>query len=64
MSLLHTVFERLESAFLTLNLPKCVFGQASVTYLGKQVGQGQVKPVEAKVAAITEFPVPKTLERI
>ncbi|KAL1249464.1 hypothetical protein QQF64_020469 [Cirrhinus molitorella] len=39
---------------------KCVFGQATVTYLGRQVGQGQVKPVEAKVAAITEFPTPVT----
>ncbi|KAL1276640.1 hypothetical protein QQF64_036263 [Cirrhinus molitorella] len=58
LSLLRTVFERLECASLTLNLAKCVFGQATVTYLGRQVGQGQVKPVEAKVAAITEFPHP------
>ncbi len=27
-----------------------------VTYLGKLVGQGQVKPVSAKVEAIAEFP--------
>lgn len=31
------------------------FGQATITYLGKEVGKGQVRPVEAKVAAITEF---------
>ncbi len=60
LSLLRTVFERLERASLTLNLAKCVFGKATVTYLGKQVGHGHVKPVEAKVAAITEFPVPVT----
>jgi len=60
LSLLRTVFERLESASLTLNLAKCVFGQATVTYLGKQVGNGQVKPVDEKVAAITKFPVPVT----
>ncbi len=51
------MFIHLERASLTLNLEKCVFGQATVTYLGKQVGQGQVKPVEVKVMAIMEFPV-------
>lgn len=60
LSLLRTVFERLKHASLTLNLAKCVFGQATVTYLGKQVGNGQVKPVEEKVVAITKFPVPVT----
>lgn len=58
--LLRTVFERLEHASLTLNLAKCVFGQATVTYLGKHVGSGQVKPVDEKVVAITKFPVPVT----
>ena len=32
---------------------------ATVTFLGHLVGQGQVKPLEAKVNAISEFPVPK-----
>ncbi len=48
------------AASLTLNLAKCEFGQATITYLGKEVGQGQVHPVEAKIAAITEFPAPQT----
>lgn len=30
-----------------------------MTYLGKKVGQGQVKPVEAKVEAILDFPTPR-----
>ncbi len=51
--LLRTVFEHFKCASLTLNLAKCVFGQATVTYLGKQVGHGQVKPVQMKVLAIT-----------
>ncbi len=49
---LEIVFERLANATLTLNLAKCDFARATVTYLGKQVGQGQVRPVEAKVAAV------------
>lgn len=60
ISLLHTVFEKLSNATLTLNLAKCEFARATVTYLGKEVGQGQVRPVAAKVSAIAEFPVPKT----
>ncbi len=57
---LKTVFERLQDASLTLNLVKCEFGKATVTYLGKQVGQGQVRPVALKVQAIVDFAVPRT----
>lgn len=49
---LHAVFCRLEEAGLTVNLSKCEFGQAMVTYLGKVVGGGQVRPVQAKVECI------------
>lgn len=44
MQQLQAVFGRLRDAKLTLNLAKCEFGQAAVTYLGKVVGRGQVKP--------------------
>ncbi|KAK0151874.1 Retrovirus-related Pol polyprotein from transposon 17.6 [Merluccius polli] len=57
---LSEIFARLKKASLTLNLAKCDFGQATVTYLGKEVGQGQVRPLTAKIQAILEFPVPKT----
>lgn len=55
---LTEVFSRLAEASLTLNLAKCDFAKAIVTYLGKKVGHGQVCPVEAKVLAILDFPVP------
>lgn len=58
--LLKTVFESLIKASLTLNLAKCEFGQATVTYLSKEVGHGQVQPIEAKVMAIAQFPAPTT----
>ena len=57
---LTTVFTCLAQASLTLNLAKCEFGKAVVTYLGKQVGRGQVRPVTAKVDAILSYPVPTT----
>ena len=60
MGSLRTVFQRLADASLTLNLDKCEFGKATVTYLGKQVGGGKVRPLEAKVEAITSFRVPTT----
>ena len=52
-------FKRLNKAKLTVNLAKTEFCHATVTFLGHLVGQGQVKPLEAKVNAIAEFPVPK-----
>ena len=52
-------FDRLSKTKLTLNLAKTEFCHATVTFLGHLVGQGQVKPLEAKVNAISEFPVPK-----
>ncbi len=57
---LDTLFNRLSCANLTVNLAKCEFGRATVTYLGKIVGGGQVRPVESKVEAIIHFPVPTT----
>lgn len=55
---LTVVFQRLADASLTLNLAKCEFGKATVTYLGKRVGHGQVRPVDEKVAAVLPFPAP------
>lgn len=54
----------LDDGNLTINLAKCDFAKASVTYLGKVVGQGQVRPVDAKVAAVREFPVPSTKKEL
>ncbi len=56
---LREVFSCLAGASLTLNLAKCEFAKATVVYLGKIVGQGQVRPVDAKISAVMEFPAPK-----
>ena len=52
-------FDRLGESKLTVNLAKTEFCHATVTFLGHLEGQGQVKPLQAKVNAISEFPVPK-----
>ncbi|XP_030271930.1 uncharacterized protein LOC115581177 isoform X1 [Sparus aurata] len=57
---IQALFDRLALASLTVNLAKCEFAKATVTYLGKVVGHGQVRPVRAKVSAVDKFPVPAT----
>lgn len=42
LNVLEKVFSRLAHASLTLNLAKCDFGKATVTYLGRQVGHAPV----------------------
>ena len=55
---IRNFFDQLSEATLTVNLTKSEFCHANLTFLGHTVGQGQVKPVEAKVEAIADFPVP------
>ena len=55
---IRTFFDRLSEAKLTVNLAKSEFCHANLTFLDHIMGQGQVKPVEAKVEAISDFPVP------
>lgn len=56
IALLQTVFERLAKASLTLNLAKCEFGQATVTYLGKEVGKGEVRPLKPRLLPLLSSP--------
>ena len=46
-------------ANLTVNLAKSDFCKATVEYLGHEIGQGQVKPVRAKIDAIVNYSEPK-----
>ncbi|MDA3078826.1 RNA-directed DNA polymerase, partial [Campylobacter sp. JMF_06 NA1] len=55
---IRAFFDRLTEAMLTINLEKSEFCHATLTFLGHVVGQGQVKPVDSKVQAISEFPKP------
>lgn len=61
---IRALFDRLGWAQLTVNLVKCEFARATVTYLAKVVGQGVVRPVEAKVEAIKHFPPPVTKKEL
>ncbi|KAI3372618.1 hypothetical protein L3Q82_023087, partial [Scortum barcoo] len=61
---ISALFGRLAEAHLTVNLAKCEFARATVTYLGRVVGQGQVHPVDAKVQAVVQNPVPTTKKEL
>lgn len=58
------LFDRLAHAHLTVNLAKCDFAKATVTYLGRVVGQGRVCPVRAKVQAIDNYVPPTTKKEL
>lgn len=61
---IRSLFVCLAEANLTINLAKCEFARATVTYLGRVVGQGRVAPVGAKVAAVAGFPQPTTKKEL
>ena len=58
------LFCQLREANLTVNFVKSKFGHVYVIYLGHIVGQGQVRPVTAKVDAIINYPVPTTKREV
>ena len=59
MQVHRALFDRLRAARLTVNLAKSEFCQATIQYLGYVVGQGQIKPVTAKIDAILRYPAPR-----
>ena len=58
------VLDRLVLANLTVNWSKCEFARVTDTYLGKVVGQGEVRPVEAKVLVVQKCPPPVTKKEL
>lgn len=61
---IQALFDSLAWVRLTVYLAKCEFAKATVTYLGKVVGQGVVRPVHAKVEAIEQCPPPMTKKEL
>ncbi|CAM4413476.1 unnamed protein product [Caretta caretta] len=61
---LQKVFKRIKEAGLTVQAKKCQIGLNRVTYLGHQVGQGTINPLQAKVDVIQKWPVPKSKKQV
>jgi len=61
---IRAVFEGLREAGLTVKPRKCQFGMSQCVYLGHIVGSGVVCPEQAKIQAVSSFPVPKTKKEV
>ena len=57
-------FQIMRDTKLTINLMKSEFGKATVKYLGHTVGQGQVRPLDAKIQTIAKFPFPTSRKEL
>ena len=62
VSHLRTVFERLASHGLVINLSKCQFGTPTIDYLGHHITREGAIPLPAKVDAIRTFERPTTVK--
>lgn len=58
---LALVFNRLKEHGLTINPSKCVLGANEINFLGHLVNANGIAPMPEKVAAIRNFPKPKTV---
>ncbi|CAM5173812.1 unnamed protein product [Eretmochelys imbricata] len=61
---LQAVFQCIREAGLMVKAKKCQIGLNRVTYLGHQVSQGTINPLQAKVNAIQNWPVPKSKKQV
>ncbi len=59
---IEEVFSRLADAGLKLRLDKCKFAARKISYLGHEISSDGISPNPDRVAAVKEYPVPKTLK--
>ena len=57
---LLALFQRLSQFNLRLNIEKCRFFQTSLDFLGRKLTGDGLQPLDEKVVAIRDFPLPKT----
>ena len=38
--------------------------QGKIIYMGHLIGQGEIQPLQAKVQAINDWPIPKTKKQV
>ena len=60
----HHIMQILHKNHLYLKIKKCTFDAPEVEFLGLIVGNEQIHMDPKKVAAITEWPVPKTVKEV
>ncbi|GFX67825.1 retrovirus-related Pol polyprotein from transposon 297 [Trichonephila clavipes] len=58
---LRTIFQRLSSYGLKLNISKCVFGVTEFIFLGHLITPDGIKPLPYKVQAVLDYKQPETV---
>ena len=61
---LRQLFERFRQYGIVINPAKCVFGVSTLEFLGHKVTPHGIQPLESKVKAICDFPLPTTLTKL
>lgn len=61
---LRQVFTRLRDYGMVINTSKCVFGAPEVTFLGYRISESGTKPLDEKVQAIKDLPLPKDVRSL
>jgi len=61
---LEDVLERLDRVNLTVKPSKSQVSCARIPYLGHLAGAGEMRPLEAKVETLRQFPVPETKKQV
>ncbi|KAL0810648.1 hypothetical protein ABMA28_010755 [Loxostege sticticalis] len=62
--LLRRVLTTLTDAGFSINLKKCSFLSPSIEYLGRNISEGQVRPSNEKVRALTNTDEPKNIKQV
>lgn len=61
---LHQLFRRLSEYGILINTAKCGFGVTKITFLGHEVSAEGIRPLQSKVQAIQDYPVPKNVKEL
>ena len=61
---IRQVFQRLSDYGVVINPIKCHFGAAALQFLGHHVDSDGIRPLEAKVQVIRDFPLPKSHRKL
>ena len=64
MSHLRSVFARFVQYDIRINYDKCVFGAASLDFVGHRIDSSGVSPLPERVQAIENFPEPTTVTQL
>lgn len=61
---LRELFDRFTSFGLTINPTKCLFGVESLEFLGHHIDSHSIHPLDSKVSAIKDFPIPNSIKQL